>query len=190
MLAKKRLIACLLAALTLPAVAQMAEGQAVAPVAPDTPLVVDGSVSVIAADFEGNILRIPLDRRGGFRMSYDRVISVVDNVYVTRSIAQKARDAGLDTDPAIQARMRQLQDAFLADLYAQKLEKDAGNIDFEQRARELYIADREKYKTDEEAHVHQILIGNTCRTTQQAREVARGAWEEAKAGKEDFPGSR
>ena len=186
MFAKKRLIACLLAALTLPAVAQKAEGQAVAPLPPETPLVVDGNVRVEVADFEGNILRIPQDRRGGFRMSYDRVIAVVDNVYITRSLAQKARDARLDADPAIQARLRQLQDAFLADLYAQKLEKDAGNVDLEQRARELYIADREKYKTDEEAHVHQILIGTTCRTNQQAREVAQGAWEEARAGKEDF----
>src|SRR3954467_14423516 len=82
---------------------------------PQAPLVVDGKVTVDAADFEGNILRIPEDKREIFRTSYDRVAAVVDNIFVARSVAQKAREAGLDNDPAVQARLRQLQDGFLAD---------------------------------------------------------------------------
>jgi peptidyl-prolyl cis-trans isomerase C len=182
----KFLLASLVTAAALPVIAQKAEDQASAPLPPQTPLVVDGNVRVDAADFEGNILRVPADRRAGFRMSYERVATVIDNVYVTRSMAQKARDAGLDADPAVQARLRQLQDAYLADLYSQKLEKDAPDPNLEGRARELYAADRDKYLTDEEAHVQQILVGLSCRTNAQAREAAQRAYEEAKAGKEDF----
>lgn len=178
MISKRTLISALAIVFSLPAASQ-----APAPALPmDAPLVVDGNVRVDVADFEGNILRIPEDRRGGFRMSHDRVAGVIDNIYVTRSIAQKAREAGLDKDPAVQARLRQVQDAFLADLYAQKLEKDARNPDLEARARELYVADREKFMTDEEVQVQQILVGIKCRTKEAAIELAAKARAEVVGG--------
>lgn len=151
-----------------------------------TPLVTDGAVRVDVADFEGNILRIPEDKRAPFRVSYDRVAAVVDNVFITRALAQRARDAGLERDPAVQARLRQVQDAFLADLYVQKLEKDAVAPDLEKRARELYIADRERFVEEEEVHVQQILVGTSCRTKEAALQLAKRAYDEARAGKEDF----
>jgi len=182
----KRLAAALLAAAVLPALAQKPEASPPPPLPPNTPLVVDGNVRVEAADFEGGILRVPPERRMGFRVSYDRVMAVVDNVYVTRSMAQKARDAGLDTDPAVQARMRQVQDAFLAELYSQHLEKQevAAAAALEARAREVYAADKAKYLTDEEAHVQQILIGVTCRSRSEARTLVQTAYEEAKSGRD------
>ena len=104
MFPKRILAAATALALAAPALSQVSAPQT-APLPPETPLVVDGKVTVDAADFEGNILRIPDEKRAGFRMSYDRVAAVVDNVFVTRSVAQKARDAGLDRDPAVQARL-------------------------------------------------------------------------------------
>lgn len=182
---QKTVLALLVAAGASNAAAQTAT-VGTSPLPPDTVLIEDGKVRVDAADFEGNILRVPENRRGTFRMSYDRVVSVVDSIYVTRAVAQKAREAGIDKDPAVQARLKQLQDGFLADLYTQKLEKESVTVDLEGRARELYVADRDKYMTDEEAGVQQILIGNTCRSNLQARELAYKAYEEAKAGKDNF----
>ncbi len=175
---KHRLIGTLVLALSLPAVA--------APVAPETPLIVDGPVTVDAADFEGNILRIPENRRGEFRMSYDRVAAVVDNIFVARALAAKARQAGLDQDPAVQRRLTQLQDAFLADLYVQRMERDAPKADFEPRARELYKMDQAKYMAPEQVYTQQILITLNGRTREMALERARKVYDEAKAGKEDF----
>ena len=184
----KLLLAALATALALPAAAQATQAPAAppAPLPPDTPLIVEGDVRVEAADFEGSMLRVPENRRAGFRLSYDRVVSVVDSVYVARAMGQKARDAGLDKDPAVQARLRQLQDQFLADLYVKQLEKDAGEVDLETRAREIYIADKDKFMTEEEVHVQQILVGMSCRTRDAAREVAQKAYQEAKAGRVDF----
>lgn len=178
MLSKRFLIAGAAMALATHAIAQTA-----APVLPpETPLVVDGKIVVDAADFEGNILRIPEDRRAGFRMSYERVAAVVDNVFVTRSVAQKARDAGLDKDPAVQARLKQLQDAFLADEYMKMVEKDSKVADVDARAKEMYIADREKFMTDEEVQLQQVLIGVKCRTKEAALELAKKAHDEAVGG--------
>ena len=183
---KRVFAACIALALASPASSQAPATQPPPPLPPDTELIRDGGVVVSAADFEGNILRIPEDRRGGFRMSYDRVMGVVDNVYVTRSVADKARAAGIDQDPAVQARLRQLQDGFLAELYMKKIEQEAVKVDYEQRARELYIADRDKYTTDEEVRMQQILVGTKCRTKDAARDIAKRAHDEAVKPKADF----
>ncbi len=152
---------------------------------PNAPLVTNGPIVVDSADFEGNMLRIPEGKRSEVRMSYDRVASIVDNIFIARSLAVKARELGLDLDPAVQKRLQQVQDGVLADLYMQKLENEpvAGNL--EQRARELYRADQSKFVTKEEVYVQHILVNLSGRTRQTALERAARAASEAKAG-EDF----
>jgi peptidyl-prolyl cis-trans isomerase C len=172
---------CCFIAFALPAIAAD-------PVPPETPLIVDGAVKVDAADFEGNMLRIPENRRSDFRMNFERVATVVDNIFVARALAAKAREAGLDKDPPVQRRLLQLQDGFLADLYVQKMEREAASasMNFEARARELFKADQAKYVKPEHVYIQQILISLNARTRDSALELARKVHEEAKAGKEDF----
>lgn len=150
-----------------------------------TPLVVNGPIVVDSTDFEGNMLRIPENKRDEVRMSYDRVATIVDNMFIARSLAARAREAGLDKDPAVQKRLQQVQDGVLADLYAQKIEREAVIGDLEQRAREIYLADRAKFVTSEEVHIQHILVNLSGRTRETALERARKALAEAKAG-EDF----
>jgi parvulin-like peptidyl-prolyl isomerase len=152
---------------------------------PNTPLVADGAVVVDSTDFEGNMLRIPENRRAEVRMSYDRVATIVDNMFIARSLAARARELGMDKDPAVQKRLEQVQDGVLADLYMQKVEKEVATVNLEQRARELYKADREKFVTKEEVHVQHILVDLSGRTREGALERARKALEEVKAG-QDF----
>ncbi len=152
---------------------------------PNTPLIADGKVVVDSTDFEGNMLRIPEDKRDEVRMSRERVASIVSNMFIARSLATRAREAGLDKDPAVQKRLQQIQDGFLADLYVQKVEKEISTPNLEQRARELYKAEQAKYVTKEEVHVQHILVNLAGRTRETALERARKAAEEARAG-EDF----
>ena len=131
------------------------------------------------------MLRIPEDRRAEVRMSYDRVATIVDNMFVARSLAARAREIGLDKDPAVQKRLQQVQDGVLADLYVQKIEKETVTVNLEQRARELYKADQEKFVTKEEVHVQHVLVDLKGRTREGALERARKALEEVRAG-QDF----
>jgi parvulin-like peptidyl-prolyl isomerase len=153
---------------------------------PDAPLVTDGSVVVDRADFDGAMLRIPEQYRAEVRMGYDRIATLVDGVYVARELALRAKAAGLDKDPAVQKRLQQVQEAFLADLYREKVEKETATGNLDQRAHELYLADQPKYVAPEEVHIQQILVSLKGRTVEQARERAQKAFDEAKAGKEDF----
>jgi peptidyl-prolyl cis-trans isomerase C len=152
---------------------------------PNTPLVVNGPIVVDSTDFEGNMLRIPENKRDEVRMSYDRVATIVDNMFIARSLAARARELGLDKDPAVQKRMQQVQDGVLADLYVQKVEKEVVTGNLEQRARELYRADQAKFVTKEEVYVQHILVNLGGRTRETALERARKALAEAKSG-EDF----
>src|SRR5688572_2456237 len=108
-----------------------------APLAPDTPVIVDGSVKVDAGDIEGFMQRIPAERRAEARSSSERIANYADALFVGRTFAHKARAAGLDKDPIVQRRLLQAQDALLADLYIQHLETSTPIPNLEPRAREL-----------------------------------------------------
>ncbi|MEO7742706.1 MAG: peptidylprolyl isomerase [Usitatibacter sp.] len=152
---------------------------------PHTPLISDGKVVVDSTDFEGNLLRLPESKRDEMRMTQERVATIVDNMFIARALATRARDLGLDKDPAVQKRLLQVQDGVLADLYVQKVEKEVAIANLEQRARELYKAEQAKYVTKEEVYVQHILVNLAGRTRDTALERARKAAEEARAG-EDF----
>lgn len=168
----------LAAALAFPAIAK--------DVPNDAPLVQDGPVKVDAGDFQAAMRRVPKEMRAEFRTSYDRVVGMVDNIYVARSLAEKAREAGLDKDPIVQRQLEQAQDAVLADLYFEHLDQTAAKIDFEARAKELYEADPSKYVRPEAVNLQTILISLNGRTRDMALKRAQKVYEEAKSGKEDF----
>ena len=166
--------------------AAIACGAAAGDLPPDTPVIVDGPITIDAGDIEGYMLRVPAERRAEVRAAYDRVVSIADNLFIARSLAAKARAAGLDKDVAVQRRLQQVQDALLADTYMTHLEKNAPAVNLETRARELYLADQARYMSPEQVHVEHILIGLNGRTREMAEERARKVYDEAKSGKEDF----
>jgi peptidyl-prolyl cis-trans isomerase C len=171
------LLAAALAAVAFPCLSAQLAG--------DTPLVTNGALVVDANDFEGNMLRIPEDKRAELRMSYDRVATIVDNIFVARTLAERAKELGLDKDPAVQRRLQQVQDGVLADLYMRKREKEAVQVDLEARARDLYKANQASLKTPELVYVQHILVNLQGRTKETALETAKKIVQEARAG-EDF----
>ena len=152
----------------------------------DTPLVVDGPIKVDAGDFEGYMLRVPETQRLQVRADYERVATMVDNLFIARSIAAKAREAGLDRDPGVQRRLAQVQESLLADLYLKELDRKGLAVDLEQRARELYNGEKSKYVKPEQVRVQHILVNLQGRTREMALEKAKQLREEAVSGKEDF----
>lgn len=169
------------------AVAASFQALAAGPLPPDTPLVEDQGLKVTAADFEGYILRIPEADRPVFRASPDRISSVVDAVYVTRALAERARAAGLDKAPEVQARLAQLQEGLLADLYMQKVEKEVRVPNLEQRARELYKAEAATtYAIPEQIAVQHILINLNGRTRDMALARAKEVHQQVAGSNEEF----
>jgi peptidyl-prolyl cis-trans isomerase C len=157
-----------------------------APLAPDTPLIEDNGVKVTILDFEAAISRVPEDKRAEVRTSTERIATLLDTAYVARQVAARARAAGLDKDPVVQKRLEQAQDAVLAELYVAELDRTAKLPNLDQRARELYLANLDSYKTENEIYVQHILVGLVGRTREMALERAKELRAELDSGKEDF----
>ena len=151
---------------------------------PETPLVTGKFATVKARDFEAAMQRIPEKNREAVRMSQERVSSIVDGLFIAKTLAQQARDSGIDKDPIVQERLRQVQEQLLADLYLQKVEKEAKAPPLEQRARELYNADPKRYLVAEQVYVQQILISFSQRTPELALARATEVAAEARAAKD------
>lgn len=157
-----------------------------APLAADAPLIEDKGVVVTATDFEAALARVPEEKRPEVRASHGHIMTLLDTTYLARQVAARARAQGMDKDPVVQKRLEQAQDTVLAEIYMQNLEKTAALPDLEQRARELYRAEPEKYRVDEHIYIQHILVGLNGRTREMALERARELRKELDAGKEDF----
>jgi hypothetical protein len=152
----------------------------------DAPIIEDGAVKVDVGDIHAFLLRVPADRRATFRTSYDRVATVADNVFVTRTFAERARSQGLDKDPIVARRLRQAEEAVLADQYVEKLQADSVSANLDGRARELYQLDPKSFAIPETVTLQHVLVDLRGRTRDQARARAEEVQREAAAGKEDF----
>jgi parvulin-like peptidyl-prolyl isomerase len=129
---------------------------------------------------------VPEAQRANFLTSYDRITTVADAVFIARSLAAKAKADGIDKDPIVQRRLQQAQDAVLADLYSQKVQRELRSTNLDARARELYLAEPLRYRTPEHVNVEHILIDLKGRTKEMARERANEVYAQAKSGKEEF----
>jgi parvulin-like peptidyl-prolyl isomerase len=155
-------------------------------VSDDAPIIEDARVKVDVGDVYAFLLRVPADRRATFRTSYDRVATVADNVFVTRSFAERARAEGLDKDPVLTRRLRQAEDAVLADRYVEKLQAESVTANLDARARELYLLDPKAFASPEMVTLQHILVDLHGRSREEARARAEEVEREAQAANADF----
>ncbi|HQZ44504.1 MAG TPA: peptidylprolyl isomerase [Usitatibacteraceae bacterium] len=154
--------------------------------AAETPLVKNGDIVVTEADFEAYMERVPLELRNEAKADGERNNKVVDLIFSNRVLAQEARKAGLDKDPALARRIQQHQEAFLALQYVAYLERIAPiPADLEARALELYLTKPDRYTEPDRVELQHVLVGLIGRTREQA--LARAEEVRAKAvGGADF----
>lgn len=148
----------------------------------NAPVVKDGPVQVDEGDILAFVQRVPDEQRGTFRISYDRIAAAADSIFIARTLAQKARDEGLDNDPIVQRRLKQAQDTLLADVYSSRFKADVAKLDLAARAKELYAADAEAYRTPETVTVQHIMVSGMWRTREQARERIQDFYDQVKRG--------
>jgi len=159
---------------------------AAADVPPDTPLIVGPDATVQAADYEAALAKVPERYRTEMRMSQEKISTMVDGLFIGKSIANKARKLGLDKDPIVQRRLQQAQDQILADLYLQKLEREAKIPNLEGRAREVYNGNPKRFTTIEHVYVQQILISYQERTQEMALARAKEVEAQVRQPGTDF----
>jgi len=96
--------------------------------------------------------RLQFIRNGG------KVDQLLGTLLKRKAIASDARQAGLDQDPVIAARMQLEAEKELAEARLQQIVEDAPAADYEALAYEDYLANPDRYRTPETLDVSHILI--------------------------------
>ena len=152
----------------------------------DAPLVVNGELQLTTTDFQAYLEKVPDQIRTEFSAGSDRVKKTVDGLWVQRVVAQRAREAGLDKDPLVAARLRQAQEIVLVEVYLLNIEKQMKYPDLLPRAREVYQSQAAKFKVPGRVHLRHVLVDMKCRKPEEGMARAREIRNEILAGKEDF----
>lgn len=183
-----RLLAVLLATTGL-AFGARAQAPAQNPVPPaDTVLATNANATVTRAEYEAELLKLPAELRPGFANNARRVNDLLLRMLMQKSLAARAKSAGLDARPDNAVRVQLEIERFLAQVYIEDVELqamarfDADAAKYEARARELYVVDRAKYETPETITATHILFDTKSRDSTAARAMAADARARIAAG--------
>jgi len=122
----------------------------------DDVLVTGPEAVLIRSDWTAELTRVPADQRLAFATSPQRIETMLNSLLVNRTLAQRARERGMEKDPIVQRRLMIEMERGLAAMMVERIETDAG-AEFDRateknlaRARELYLINRTKYVVPEE----------------------------------------
>jgi parvulin-like peptidyl-prolyl isomerase len=158
--------------------------------ADDPVLLQSNKLAVTSSDYQSELQRLPSDMRDPFATSMPRILKLLNKIFVERSLAEDARAAGLDKDPATQKLLAMQLDKFLAELRVEQLTKQWGQefdkraAQNEARAKELYEVNKAQpeYQTPEEVHAWHILLKTEKRSKADALKTAQTVRTRALAG--------
>jgi peptidyl-prolyl cis-trans isomerase C len=156
--------------------------------APDEVLAENDSIKITRADYELELLRVPAEMRVEFAASPKRLTTLLNQLLVDKTLAQQARDAGLDRDPELAARLAHEMNRFYAEAEVLKIEQDAGAYfdahasDYLPKAREIYLLDKDKYRVPDQVSASHILIEATKRGDAEALALAKATRAKLEAG--------
>jgi len=153
---------------------------------PDTVLAARGDVEITFRDFQAYLSTIPEKHRQGVANSPERIGRILDSLLKNRLIAAQAREAGLDEEADIQARLRLTKEQVLAAAQMQKVASETEPADYVQQAREYYLTHPEEFATPEKLTVRHVLISTKQRPEDEARSLAEEVADKARDGEVAF----
>src|SRR4029079_6523291 len=122
---------------------------------PDDVLLKSPEAMLNRSDWTAELTRVPLDQRLAYATRPQRVETSLNNLLISRTLAHRARERGMDKDALVERRIMLAIDRALAALMVERIEPEAG-AEFDRatdknlaRARELYLVNRAKYVVPE-----------------------------------------
>lgn len=153
----------------------------------DEVLLQRGAVTVTAADVEQYLReRVPPEALAGFLRKANSLRDVAENLYVIRTLAAEAEGIEeLDHEQIAwqveTQRQRLLMNAVLAHVVDLRL----ADQDWDAAAREVYVAEPERFRVEEQVRVSHILVKTEGRGEEEALALVQSLRERALQG-EDF----
>lgn len=144
-------------------------------------LLTDGQIAVTEADIQATNLRTPAEARKRALSRPEVVKQQAENILVRRKLAQEARAAGLEKDPAMKALVDISVERVLSDLWLEKMDLEATPNDaaLEKLARAIYVADPLRFAKPASVNASHILIK---KEVANGRELAEKLLTDLKSG--------
>jgi hypothetical protein len=131
---------------------------------PDNVLARNQWTELTRADYDAALARIPENMRIPFATSPKRVQIMLNNLLVDKTLAAQARAHGIPAPMSVSPDSDADVTKALAEAELARIEKDAGaefdakKNEFEAKAHEMYLVDRESYRVPEKVRLSDIAI--------------------------------
>lgn len=154
----------------------------------DTILAENSKEVVRLSEFEIELLRVPAEMRDEFVSNRKRVGDLLAQMLLRKTLASEARAAKLDQKPENAGRMKAETERLLAQFRTAALDEQSGAqfdqklAQYQARAREVYLVERDKFRTPAEVSASHILFDAKKRSSEEAKKLAEQARARIAAG--------
>ncbi len=151
----------------------------------DDVLLLDGDLTVTRDDLDRYLrMMLPESEKRAVLASEDRMMAMIQNIYIIRVLSQKAEQLGAEVDKEQMdwelnfERNRRLVQAAQEGAIARAQEK----FDWDGLAKETYLAEKDKFKTEEMVDASHVLISTEQRSDEEALALAKSLREKLLKG--------
>lgn len=137
------------------------------------PLAIQGGVVLTQGEIDAAFTRIPADRRLLFIRDGERVDQLIRSLLQSKILAAEARRAGFDQEPLVGMLLELEADKALADAWVNRVMEQVPEADYEALAYENYLANPERWMTEEMVDVSHLLVSSENKSGEQALELAQ-----------------
>lgn len=138
----------------------------------DCPLATRGGATVTLADLEAKLSTLDEKSRQTVLSDAKALGNVVENLLITRQLAQKVDREKALADPVMQARLQQLTDEVLSIYQLDQVRIERIRGDFDRLAREHYLTHKAEMVRGREVMVRHLLVDTQSRSEAEAKAKA------------------
>lgn len=137
------------------------------------PMAIQSGVVLTQGEIDAAFTRIPADRRLLYIRNGERVDQLIRSLLQSKILAAEARRAGFDQEPLVGMLLELEAEQALADAWINRVMEQAPEADYEALAYENYLANPDRWKTEEMVDVSHLLVSSENKSEEKALELAQ-----------------
>lgn len=122
-------------------------------------------------ELDAAFAQVPPEHRLPFIRDGEKVDMLIQRLFRYKQMSADARKNGFDAEPMVQERIKLATEEELAKAWLQNIEENVPEADYEQLAKEYYLAHHDEFLSAESVDVSHILIMSSSRPEAEALEM-------------------
>jgi peptidyl-prolyl cis-trans isomerase C len=131
-----------------------------------------GNGIVYQSTMDARLKKAPEEYRHRTLADVDRLREIINTLLINAQLAADAREAGFDSEQVVVSRMKLAAETELAQAWLQHYVEAKPDGNYEQLAREYFLANQEEFVFPPRVDVSHILISTRERSEEKAKELA------------------